>query len=91
MDVTVTLTNHSPQGQTIQYWGDVSLPDYSPYPHNPVLRPVSVTLAGGESKIIPVSQVVPRNAPAGDYAYQLNIGTYPDALYDDSFPVTVVR
>jgi hypothetical protein len=89
---TATVTNNTQDTQGFNFWTEVILPNGKPYPKNPVIGPMWVTLAPGEEKSKHVSHKIPGSAPLGTYTYIAKIGTYPEPLIDsDSFTFTVVE
>ena len=82
-----TISNNENTAQTCGVWVMVTLPNGNPY--GPVLGPITLTLPAGLSITRNRSQSVPANAPAGNYTYTGNVGSYPSTIYDsDSFPFT---
>ncbi len=69
-----TFTNPTDQTQTVEAWTLATLPDNSLRVESPLLGPVRVTLAPGETLMRQLEQRVPRVAPAGDYAYLGYVG-----------------
>jgi hypothetical protein len=81
---TVTLTNTTGQPQAFQAWSSVT----GPISRNPVVGPTNVTLPPGATVTRTLTQQVPGNAPAGQYTYTVNVGTFPGVvLASDAFPV----
>ncbi|MBU0520121.1 T9SS type A sorting domain-containing protein, partial [bacterium] len=50
-----------------------------------LLGPVNLMLPGGSSISRERTQLVPENAPPGNYVYYAYIGQYPDVVWDDNF------
>jgi hypothetical protein len=89
---TATVTNNTQDTQGFNFWTEVILPNGKPYPKNPVIGPMWVTLAPGEEKSKHASHRIPGSAPLGTYTYTAKIGTYPEPLmHSDSFQFTVVE
>ncbi len=76
--------------QPLQFWTDLTLPGGSPYPGNPVVGPVTITLPPRQIVSRPLNQTIPGGAVLGMYVYTAKIGVYPDRVDDeDGFRVTV--
>jgi hypothetical protein len=89
---TATVTNNTQDTQGFNFWTEVILPNGKPYPKNPVIGPMWVTLAPGEERSKHASHRIPGSAPLGTYTYTAKIGTYPEPLmHSDSFDFTVVE
>jgi hypothetical protein len=81
---TVTLTNTTGQPQAFQAWSSVT----GPVNREPVVGPQTVTLPAGATVTRTLTQAVPANAPAGQYTYTVNVGTFPGGAFaSDAFPV----
>jgi WD40 repeat protein len=81
----VTLTNTSGAPQTVEVWSAVT----GPAERDPVLGPVTVTLAAGRSATRIVTQQVPAQAPAGAYTYAVYVAPPGGApMASDAFPFT---
>ena len=80
-----TITNNETSSQTFGVWIMVTLPNGSQF--GPVLGPVTLTVPAGASITRQRTQVVPASAPAGNYTYTGNVGSYPSTVYNSSsFP-----
>src|SRR5690606_31857754 len=83
----VTIKNNTAQPQTFQAWITATLPNGNDY-H--VLGPQALTL-GPNQTFGPVTlrQRIPASAPAGAYAHNVRVGTFPSgAVATGSFPWT---
>ncbi len=86
-DYTLAVANTGGTTVSGAIWCDVTLPNGTPY--GPVLGPVNVSLPAGFSTNRLRTQSVPGSAPAGNYAFNGYIGTYPGTIWDqDTFPFT---
>jgi len=84
-DFNATIHNAEATSQTFSVWIMVTLPNGNPY--GPVLGPVTITLGAGASIARLRTQAVPASAPAGNYTYTGNVGSYPGTVYNSSsFP-----
>jgi subtilisin family serine protease len=89
---TATLTNTT--GDQISFYAraKVILPNGNPYPGNPILGPVPVTLDPYEIRVRDVEHDIPPSAPLGEYDYVVEIGTPPNNLIDeDMFTFEVIE
>jgi hypothetical protein len=92
LGLTLAVENNTDESQGFNVWTEVILPNGKPYPGNPVVGPVYVTLAAGEVKSKHLYHKVPGKAPLGTYTYIGKIGTYPEPLMDsDAFQFEVVE
>lgn len=81
---TVTLTNTTPQAQTVEAWSEAT----GPVSRSPLIGPRTVTLPPGGAVTKTLTQTVPRAAPAGTYTYTVSVGdTFGAARASASFPV----
>ena len=81
----VRLTNTTDQPQTVQGWTAVT----GPVDREPVFGPMTVTVPPGATVAKTLRQRVPRNAPAGTYAYHVRVGTLGGVVTaSDSFVFT---
>ena len=84
-EFNIAGTNNEPDIVNCDVWCDVTLPNGSVY--GPVLGPVNVDIPGNTTLDRDRTQLVPGNAPAGDYTYSAYIGIYPNIIWNaDSFP-----
>jgi len=89
---TATLTNTTAQSISFYARTMVTLPNGNPYPGNPVLGPIPITLDPYEIMEHHVEHDIPYGAPLGVYDYTLQIGTPPNTLIDeDTFSFEVVE
>ena len=79
LSYTGTITNHGAGSRSVQVWADATLPSGVSFPGNPVVGPQSVEVAAGATLTLPVTHLIPGNAPLGTYTYTANAGTYPNA------------
>ncbi len=79
----VLLANTTDAPQTVQVWSEATLPDGSV--RGPLIGPVTVRLAPGDTLSRKIEQAVPARAPAGLYFYTGFVGDFPDAPRDSSF------
>jgi photosystem II stability/assembly factor-like uncharacterized protein len=79
---TVTLTNTSATSQTVDLWTALS----GAANREPLFGPRSITLTAGQTFTRTLTQRIPAGAPAGDYTYTANVGTFSTTVSDsDSF------
>jgi hypothetical protein len=91
LGVTYTLINILPNSQTFYLQSDVFLPDGEPYPGNPIIGPMKVTMPGDKNVQRHISHRIPGKAFLGIYTYRSRIGRPPHQLLDeDSFQFMVV-
>ncbi len=84
---TITLSNISGVTQSTQVWNAITLPNGETI--GPTIGPVNPSIASGEMITKQLTQNVPGGAPAGQYTYTFNIGTFPDTIdASDSFTFT---
>ena len=85
-DYNVEITNH----ENITVECDVWIKFYSP--ERVLVGPIHLTLNGGMSIIRDRTQNVPGSVlPAGNYTYEINVGSYPFPIWDsDSFIFEIV-
>lgn len=84
---TISITNNSETSRTFDVWTMALLPGGGDY--GPIIGPASVTLPGFGSGSKDFSLSVGGGAPAGEYEYVLNAGTYPGSvLSSDSLIIT---
>ncbi|NIR71236.1 MAG: T9SS type A sorting domain-containing protein [Phycisphaerae bacterium] len=84
---TITLNNISGRSEQTQVWNQIILPDGSTF--GPTIGPVTLDIPSGQSRTRTLTQEIPAGAPAGQYTYMFNVGTFPDTIDDsDSFPFT---
>lgn len=88
---TGQLTNHAGQSQTMQVWGNVTLPSGIEYPGNPVIGPKTISLNAGQTLSLPVTHPIPGVAPLGTYTYTAAAGNYPSAQESAVFTFTVTE
>jgi hypothetical protein len=82
---TGNLVNYRYQQYSGDVWADLYLPNSKPYPGNPVMSPVHVTLGGYTSRTgRTFSHVIPGNPPRGTYRYVARTGEHPDTVVDES-------
>src|SRR5690606_20707487 len=73
------------QPQTVQGWTAVT----GPVDREPVFGPMAVTVPPGATVAKTLRQRIPRNAPAGTYAYHVRVGTLGGVVTaSDSFVFT---
>lgn len=89
---TATLRNTTPAQIMFYARTLVTLPNGNPYPGNPVLGPLPVTLGPHQILEHHVGHAIPPSAPLGVYEYAMQIGTPPNNLIDeDAFAFEVVE
>jgi len=89
---TVQGTNNEPTPQTMDYWGEVYLPNGNPYSGNPVFGPISITLQGGASPSAHLTHFIPANTPLWTFTYKAYVGLYDGSVWaEDSFDFTVTE
>ncbi|TKJ42552.1 hypothetical protein CEE37_02360 [candidate division LCP-89 bacterium B3_LCP] len=79
-DFNIAVENSSPEIVTFDIWTMVTLPNGSEY--GPIIN-VSVSMGPNSSIDRDRSQVVPANAPAGDYTYDAYVGNYPNTVWTE--------
>ena len=85
------LKNNTDEEQTEDVWLDLYLINGEPYPKNPYLGPLSVTLGPNYEIVQNRQEYVPVIAPlGGPYTLFLRVGTYPDILDESFFEFDVV-
>ena len=81
----ITIDNNTDSVQIIEGWTQLQLPNGHQVP---IMGPISIALAPNFSLFRVRDQVVPANAPAGNYTYWGYVGTYPSIVVDsDSFSI----
>ena len=79
------LINNTDEEQNVEAWLDLYLINGEPYPKNPYLGPISITLGPNHEVIQNRQEYVPVFAPlGGPYSLYLRVGPYPKVL-DESF------
>ena len=68
------LTNTTDQAKTVDVWAVIN------GPIRRLVAPISMTLAPGASVARRAMQPIPGSAPAGDYTYTVNLGTFPGTV-----------
>jgi predicted outer membrane repeat protein len=92
LGVTYTVINIEPNPWTFYLQTDVYLPNGKPYPGNPIVGPMEVTLQGEQTKQKRIRHSVPGKAPLGIYTYESTISTSVNDIIDqDSFEFEVVK
>ncbi len=84
---TVTLSNTTSEVQTVETWTAAARTSGALL--NPVLGPLSVTLAPGQTVSRTFTQEVPGSVPAGGYAYLAYAGTFDGLAVLDRRAVAV--
>ena len=83
----ISVTNNETGPVTFDIWTDATLPSGAPF--GPIIGPINLTFAGGQSVSRNRSQSVPGGAPTGAYRYNAYVGYYPGTVFDsDSFSFT---
>ncbi|MBL7190545.1 T9SS type A sorting domain-containing protein [bacterium] len=82
-DYNIELTNIDTSAISFDAWIKVVLPGGSYL--EPLIGLVDVSIALGGSITRTKTQIVPANAPPGDYTYIVNAGYYPEVCAGDSF------
>ena len=87
------LVNLEATPETVDVWTEVLLPGGEPFPGNPVLGPIRVTLAPNDTLLAHPSHQIPLAAPPGDYTYMGFVSSsYPlPILAADTLFFTVVE
>ncbi|KPJ53112.1 hypothetical protein AMJ39_05910 [candidate division TA06 bacterium DG_24] len=87
------LVNLEATPETVDVWTEVLLPGGEPFPGNPVLGPIRVTLAPNDTLFAHPSHHIPMAAPPGDYTYMGFVSSsYPlPILASDTFNFEVVQ
>jgi predicted outer membrane repeat protein len=90
LGVTYTLINIDTEPWTFHLRSDVTLPNGNPYPGNPLVGPVKVTLPGERAIQRHVTHPVAGQSIPGTYTYKSIIGQLPGQLIDkDRFYFTI--
>ncbi|HLT47809.1 MAG TPA: T9SS type A sorting domain-containing protein, partial [Rubricoccaceae bacterium] len=85
---TVQASNTGDEPVTFDLWAEATHGDTG---LSVTHGPRTLTLPAGASRQFTVTQRVPLRAPAGEYAYTIHAGDFPDgAVASDGFPVTVL-
>ena len=85
IEFTVSVENQIPQPAIFDVWSMVTLPNGSQF--GPVMLRQGATISGSSIVRRQLRQVVPGNAPAGNYIYTGYVGNYPDVIIaSDAFP-----
>ncbi len=83
---TTEIGNLSWVSHNLKTWADLTLPNGSPYPGNPVVGPMNLTLGPGQTLQRNLSYGIPLRTPLGTYTTTGNLSTIDDLLLDqDSF------
>lgn len=90
LNLTIEVENFTAQTQSFQAWTDVYLPNGNPFPGNPIVGPVSVTLQPYQTKSKALGHFVPQAAPLGFYRYVGCVGLYPLQIDDDDEFIFIV-
>lgn len=89
---TVQGTNNEPNPVTMDYWGEVFLPNGNPWSGNPVFGPISITLPGGASPSAHLTHFIPGNTPLWTFTYKASLGVYGGSVWaEDSFDFTITE
>ena len=87
---TGSIRNEGPATRSIDGWAELTLPGVTPYP-GPVLGPISLTVAPGETVSQEITQAVAPAAPLGTYTYLGAAGAHPTPETSAVFAVTVTE
>jgi hypothetical protein len=91
LGITFTIYNNTDTLQKFLGGSEVYLPNWKPYPGNPVLGPERISIPGGAKVSKHITHRIPGKAPLGDYTYVTGIGWKPNDMIDeDRFIFTVV-
>jgi hypothetical protein len=81
----LTIVNDLNVAVDCDAWFEVLLPDSSLF--SPLLGPAALTVSALQTIVRDRTQMVPGSAPPGLYQYIVNVGVYPDTVWDsDQFP-----
>jgi hypothetical protein len=84
------VTNTTEEAQSFYGVADVTLPNGNPFPGNPVLGPIYVTLQPLQVIQGHRTHQIPLGAPTGTYTYRVRIGLPPNTVIDqDEFDFDV--
>ena len=87
LEFNVEITNNENAVVNIDVWTMATLPNGSQY--GPLINVSNYNIPAGAVVNRDRFQIVPANAPAGDYTYDGYVGSYPNAPWsEDSFPFT---
>ncbi|KPK69135.1 hypothetical protein AMJ71_06895 [candidate division TA06 bacterium SM1_40] len=91
LSYTGEVRNLTDQPQTFYIEANVTLPNGNPYPRNPVLGPIQVTLQPYAVLSRDRSHFIPYSAPFGFYGYSVVAYNPPNTVYDeDNFGFSVM-
>jgi hypothetical protein len=89
---TATVRNETDLSATFEVWTEARLPGGGPYPGNPVIGPMAVTVGPHRGLARHLTHVIPMNAPYGTYTYTGLAGGYDSSvLGQGSFNFTVIQ
>ena len=84
-----SLLNHTGSPQTFDFHVDIYLPNGNPYPGNPLVGPVTLTIPPGGSVGGNLTHSIPNGAPPWDYLYQAVIIQNEEVVDVTNFNFTV--
>jgi hypothetical protein len=91
LSYTVAIFNNNATAQSVESWGDVTLPNSKPYWENPIDGPLQLTLNPHQTLTSHLSHVIPAGAKPGTYTFTAAIGDWPPFVLDSSdFLFTIV-
>ena len=79
-DFEALAANGTPNPLAFDAWSEVTLPNGRAY--GPLIMRRGLNLPSQNFFTRRITQVVPGNAPAGNYRYIGNVGVYPDSVWD---------
>jgi hypothetical protein len=80
-DFNIEVTNNIPMGFEVDVWTMATLPNGSQF--GPIINVDAFPLSGSSSVNRDRTQMVPANAPTGNYTYDAYVGTYPNDIWDE--------
>jgi len=81
LQFNIEVANAGSTGVSFDAWTEVTLPNGSEY--GPIILVENIFLAAGNSVSRNRTQLVPANAPAGNYTYDTYVGFYPDDIWNE--------
>ena len=77
----IELVNNEPAAVTLDVWTYVTLPNGQEY--GPIINVNDFTINTGATVNRDRIQVIPTNAPSGEYTYDAYVGLYPNFIWDE--------
>ena len=80
-DFNIEVINNEPDAVQFDLWTYATLPGGTQY--GPILNRGGAVLAAGTTAARDLTQNVPATAPEGSYTYDVYVGIYPDAVWNE--------